>query len=300
MLNTLVTILGPTGIGKTDLAIDLALHFGCDVISADSRQFYREMRIGTAVPSDDQLSKVKHHFIRFISVKDYYSASLFERDVLKLLPSLFEKSGIAIMCGGSGLYIDAVLKGIDDIPDADISVREKYTELFLKEGIESLRMALKLMDPVHYRKVDLKNPKRLIRALEICETTGKPYSSFLGRKKAERDFRIIKIGLEMPRDELYRRINERVDRMIGEGLEDEVRGLMVFRNLNALQSVGYRELFDYFDGKISRQEAINLIKRNSRRFARRQITWWSRDKSIIWFHPSDREGIIRFIEKEII
>mgnify|MGYP000636892593 CR=1 FL=1 len=298
MLNTLVTILGPTGIGKTDLAIDLALHFGSDVISADSRQFYREMRIGTAVPSDDQLSKVRHHFIRFIPVKDYYSASLFERDVLELLPSLFQKSRIAIMCGGSGLYIDAVLKGIDDIPDADRSVREKYTELFLKEGIESLRLALKLMDPVHYRKVDLKNPKRLIRALEICETTGKPYSSFLGRKKAERDFRIIKIGLEMPRDELYRRINERVDRMIGEGLEDEVRGLLEFRHLNALQSVGYRELFDYFDGIISRQEAITLIKRNSRRFARRQITWWSRDKNIIWFHPSEREEIIRLIEKE--
>ncbi|NMC39595.1 MAG: tRNA (adenosine(37)-N6)-dimethylallyltransferase MiaA, partial [Bacteroidales bacterium] len=284
MRNTLVTLLGPTGIGKTDLATHLALYFGSEIISADSRQFYREMRIGTAVPSDDQLSKVRHHFIRFISVADYYSASLFERDVLDLLPSLFKKNRIVIMCGGSGLYIDAVLKGIDDIPDTDPTVRDKYNDLFRKEGIESLRMALKMMDPDHYRKVDLRNPKRLIRALEICETTGKPYSSFLGKKNPVRDFRIIKIGLEMPREDLYRRINERVDRMVSEGLEEEVRGLEEFRSLNALRSVGYREFFDYFDGKISRTEAIGLIKRNSRRFARRQITWWSKDNEIKWFH----------------
>ena len=299
MRNTLVTLLGPTGIGKTDLAIDLAIYFGSEIISADSRQFYREMRIGTAVPSDDQLSKVRHHFIRFISITDYYSASLFERDVINLLPALFKNNTVVIMCGGSGLYIDAVLKGIDDIPDTDPAVREKYTGLFRKEGVESLRMALKMLDPDHYRKVDLRNPKRLIRALEICETTGKPYSSFLGRKKPVRDFRIIKIGLEMPREDLYRRINERVDRMIIDGLEDEVRRLAGFRHMNALQSVGYREFFDYFDGKISRPDAIELIKRNSRRFARRQITWWAKDNDIKWFHPSAGGEIIRYIENEI-
>ena len=195
MKNILIVLLGPTGVGKTDISIDIADRFNCEIISADSRQFFREMRIGTAVPSEHQLNTIKHHFIRFLSVEDYYSASLFERDVLDLLPRLFNRNNIVLMSGGSGMYIDAVCNGIDDIPDVDPIVREKYISIYKEEGIEGLRVALKLLDPEHYAKVDLKNHKRIIRALEICETTGRPYSSFLKKQKRERDFRIIKIGL---------------------------------------------------------------------------------------------------------
>jgi len=300
MQNTLIVVVGPTGVGKTELSIDLAGHFKTEIISCDSRQFYREMVIGTSAPTEEQLSKVRHHFVRFLSVTDYYSASMYERDVLKLLPELFSRNPLVILTGGSGLYVDAVCIGIDDIPDVDPAAREKYWNLYQRDGIESLRIALKLLDPDYYRIVDLKNHKRIIRALEICETTGRPYSSFLKKEKRRRDFRIIKIGLERPRDELYTRINERVDRMIGEGLVEEAHNLLKYRHLNALQTLGYKELFEYFDGKITLETAISLIKRNSRRYAKRQITWWARDKEIRWFNPLQKDDIIMYIETEVL
>lgn len=299
MNNSLIVILGPTGVGKSDISIDIAHHFGSDIISADSRQFFRDMKIGTSVPTDVQLTEIKHHFIRFMPVADYYSSSLFERDVLTLLPDLFRDNRIVLMVGGSAMYIDAVCEGIDDIPDVDQSVRSKLTLKYKEEGIAGLRLALKLLDPEHYKVVDLKNPKRILRALEICETTGRPYSSFLTKQKRERDFQIIRIGLERPRQELYDRINRRVDKMIDDGLENEARALFDLRHLNALNSVGYREFFDYFEGKISREKAIELIKRNSRRYAKRQMTWWGKDKAIAWFSPEKVPEIIRYIESKI-
>ena len=299
MKNILIVLLGPTGVGKTDISIDISRYLKCEIISADSRQFFREMKIGTAVPSDLQLKTIDHHFIRFLSVEDYYSSSLFEREVLELLPILFSKNNVVLMSGGSGMYIDAVCSGIDDIPDVDPYVREKYIAIYNEEGIEGLRAALKLLDPEHYAKVDLRNYKRIIRALEICETAGQPYSSFLKKQKRERDFGIIKIGLERSREDLYRRINARVDEMISMGLEDEARALYKFRKLNALNSVGYKEFFDLFDGKISKEKAIELIKRNSRRYAKRQLTWWSKDKEIKWFHPETVGEIIEYIKETI-
>jgi len=297
MKNILIVLLGPTGVGKTDISIDLATRFSCEIISADSRQFFREMRIGTAVPTDIQLNTVNHHFLQFLSVKDYYSSSLFEKDVLALLPKLFLKNNIALMTGGSGMYIDAVCYGIDDIPDVDPFVREKYISKYKEEGIESLRAALKLLDPEHYARVDLKNYKRIIRALEICETAGRPYSSFLKKQKRERDFRIILIGLERNREDLYSRINQRVDEMVKSGLEQEARQLYDFRNLNAMNSVGYTEFFDFFDGNITREKAIELIKRNSRRYAKRQMTWWGKNEEIKWFSPEKVDEIVEFIEE---
>jgi tRNA dimethylallyltransferase len=295
MKNFLIVLLGPTGVGKTDISIDIAVYFNCEIISADSRQFFREMRIGTAVPTDLQLKTIRHHFIGFLPIGDYYSSSLFERDVLELLPRLFSKNNIVLMSGGSGMYIDVVCNGIDNIPDVDPAVREKYISRYREEGIEGLRIALKLFDPEHYAKVDLKNHKRIIRALEIYETAGRPYSYFLKKQKRERDFGIIKIGLERPRDDLYQRINSRVDDMVRLGLEDEAKRLYNFRNLNALNSVGYREFFDFFDGKTSKEKAVELIKRNSRRYAKRQLTWWGKDNDIRWFKPEQVQDIIDYI-----
>lgn len=299
MKDILIVLLGPTGVGKTDISIEIAEHFNSEIISSDSRQFYREMKIGTAVPDDNQLQRIKHHFIRFISVKDYYSASLFERDVLKLIPDLFSKNKIVLMAGGSGMYINAVCDSIDDIPDVDPEVRLKYIKKQREEGIESLRIALRLLDPEYYSKVDLKNPKRIIRALEICETAGCSYSSFLTKKKKTRDFEILKIGINKPREELYEKINLRVDSMIGMGLEEEAKALYDLKHFNALNSVGYKEFFEFFDGNISYEKAIELIKRNSRRFAKRQLTWWAKDKDIRWFHPDQFQEIIQCIEKNV-
>ncbi len=296
MNKTLIVLLGPTGVGKSDVAIDMAIHFGCDIISADSRQIYREMRIGTAVPDDNQLKIVRHHFVRSIPVEEYYSSSIYERDVLNLLTSFFSTNNVALMSGGSGMYIDAVCNGQDDIPDVDPVAREKYIKLYKDEGINGLRIALRLLDPEHYARVDLNNYKRIIRALEMCETAGRPYSSFLTKQKKVRDFRIIKIGLMRARDELYQRINSRVDDMIRTGLEDEARQLLGYRHLNALNCVGYKEFFEFFDGKISRDKAIELIKRNSRRYAKRQLTWWSKDKEIVWFNPEKKTEIFRYID----
>lgn len=299
MKNILIVLPGPTGVGKTDISIDIAGYFKTEIISADSRQFYREMKIGTSVPDEQQLQKIQHHFIQFISVTDYYSASIYERDVLGLLPRLFVKNNIVLLTGGSAMYIDAVCNSIDDIPDVDPDIRQKYTRIGKEEGIGSLRAALKLLDPVHYTKVDLKNSKRIIRALEICETTGRPYSSFLTRRKKTRDFEIIRIGLNRPREELYSRIDRRAGIMVEKGLEQEAKSLYELRHLNALNSVGYKEFFMYFDGTISYDECIRLIKRNTRRYAKRQLTWWSRNKDITWFHPDQISLIISHIENTI-
>jgi tRNA dimethylallyltransferase len=298
MKNTLIVLPGPTGVGKTAVAIDLAIRLGCEIISCDSRQFYREMRIGTAAPDEKQLALVKHHFIGFLSVSDYYSISLFEHDVLALLPSLFNNSPFAILTGGSMLYMDAVCRGMDNIPDTDPAVRQKYIDMYRREGIGGLRLALKLLDPDHYARVDLHNPRRVMRALEISESTGKPYSSFLTSARKERDFRILKAGLTLGRPELYARIDERVDRMIDAGLENEVTSLKKYRELNALNTVGYREMFMYLDSEITREEAIALIKRNTRRYARRQLTWWNRDKEIKWFDAVNSEMIMTWIKSQ--
>ncbi len=299
MKNTLIVLPGPTGVGKTEIAIDLALRMGCEIISCDSRQFYREMPVGTAAPDKEEMARVRHHFIGFLSVKDYYSISLFERDVLALLPSLFEKNHLAVMTGGSMLYMDAVCRGLDDIPDTDPAVRQKFIEMYRREGIGGLRLALKLLDPDHYAKVDLHNPRRMMRALEISESTGKPYSSFLTAPQKERDFRIIKAGLTRERSDLFNRIDQRVERMIAGGLEQEAASLIKFRGLNALNTVGYREMFSFFDGVITRDQAIALIKRNTKRYARRQLTWWNRDKQIQWFDAGNSNSIMNWIESQM-
>ena len=296
-MKTLIAIIGPTGIGKTDLSIHIAQKLSTEIISCDSRQVYKELKIGTAVPSESQLQKVTHHFIGHKSIHDYYNASMFENEALEILEILFRKYNHVIMTGGSGLYINAVCNGIDDLPNADQELRNELLQRLQIEGVESLRMQLKLIDPDYYRQADTRNPKRILKALEVSLQTGKPYSSFLTNSKKDRSFKIIKIGLQRDRDELYDRINQRVDQMISEGLLVEAKAFYPYKNLNSLNTVGYRELFEYFEGNISLEKAIELIKRNSRHYAKRQISWFGRDKEIHWFHPDDEEKIIEFINK---
>jgi len=296
---TLIVILGPTGIGKTDLSIDIARKLGTEIISSDSRQIYKELKIGTAVPSDAQLMKVKHHFIGNKSIYDYYNASMFEFEVLELLNELYKTYNQAVMTGGSGMYIQAVCDGIDELPTIDTQLRNDLLQKYNDEGIESLRIQLKMLDPESYQKMDLKNPKRILKALEVSIQTGKPYSSFLTRPKKERPFHILKIGLQRDREELYERINKRVDEMVPEGLVEEARRFFKDRHLNSLNTVGYKELFEHFEGKISLTKAIELIKRNSRHYAKRQMSWFSRDKEISWFHPESKQKIIDFIQNNI-
>lgn len=294
-MKSLIVIVGPTGIGKTDLSIDIAKHYHTEIISSDSRQVYKELKIGTAVPSDDQLKQVKHHFIGNVSIYDYYNASMFEFQVIDTLKNLYNKFDQVVMTGGSGMYINAVCDGIDDLPDIDLKLRNDLVQKYEEEGIESLRMQLKMLDPVSYEKVDLKNPKRMLKVVEVSLQTGKPYSSFLSKTKKERDFNIVKIGLERDRAELYERINLRVDQMVKEGLVDEARAYYKDRKLNSLNTVGYKELFEYFDGTISLEKAIELVKRDSRHYAKKQISWFGRDKDITWFHPEKESEIIEFI-----
>jgi tRNA dimethylallyltransferase len=289
MTKTLIVILGPTGIGKTDLSIDIAKYYNAEIVSSDSRQIYKELKIGTAVPSELQLSIVKHHFISNKSIYDYYNASMFEFEVIDLLNKLFIDHDEVIMTGGSGLYINAVCDGIDELPTIDEQLREDLRKKFNTEGIESLRKQLKLLDPEYYKSVDLKNPKRLLKALEVSLMTGKPYSSLLSKTKKKRDFSIVKIGLMRDRDQLYERINKRVDIMVNDGLVEEAKMYFKDRDLNSLNTVGYKELFQYFDGSICLDKAIELIKRNSRRYAKRQISWFKRDSEINWFHPDEKE-----------
>lgn len=293
----LITIIGPTAIGKTALAIDIASHFGCGIISADSRQFFKEMAIGTAVPSKSELEAAKHHFIQHISIFDEYTVGDFERDAVAKLDELFEMNDFAVMVGGSGLYIDAVLKGFDDFPDIDPGVREEIRANYENEGIEYLQRTLKELDPVHYERVAKENPQRMMRALEVSIGSGKPYSSFLNIKKNTRNFVPIIIGLEAEREVMYNRINQRVDIMAKEGLVEEARALYPHKQLNALQTVGYRELFAHFDGEWPLETALEEIKKNTRRFAKRQMTWFKRTEGTKWFDfTTPAANIINYIE----
>ncbi|MCA1756695.1 MAG: tRNA (adenosine(37)-N6)-dimethylallyltransferase MiaA [Bacteroidales bacterium] len=299
MQHNLIVITGATGTGKTGIAADVVRAMPTEIISCDSRQFYREMKTGTAMPSTQLLREIPHHFVGHLSVTDNYSSNLFEKDVLNLLPSLFKKYGFAVMTGGSGLYIDAVTKGIDNIPDTDPEIRKHFQKRYEREGIESLRNELKKADPVHFARVDLQNYKRIIRALEVTASAGRPYSSFLGQKRAGRDFRVIMTGIRRTRDDLYERINRRVDEMVAANLEEEARSLLPYREFNALKTVGYREFFSFFDGDITREKAIELIKRNSRHYARRQETWFKKYDDMKWFTPEEKESLISYISENI-
>lgn len=305
-MNYLITIIGPTAIGKTALSIALAKHFGCDIISCDSRQFFKEMKIGTAVPNDKELVAATHHFIQNKSIFESYSVGDFEQEALSKLDELFQKNNIQIMVGGSGLYVDAVLKGFDDFPDIDDSIRDEINTKFDDLGIEYLQQQLQELDSKYYNKLSvenpqtLQNPQRMKRFVEVCLGTGKPYSSFIEKRKNVRNFTPIVIGLEADRDVMYDRINQRVDIMLNEGLLAEAQSLYPNKHLNALQTVGYRELFDYFDGKTTLDFAIEQIKMNTRRFAKRQITWFKRTENVCWFdYLTDRKEIITTIESQI-
>ena len=298
MEKTLIVITGPTAVGKTALCLDIAKHFDIPIINADSRQIFRELKIGTARPTEEQMQEVKHYFVGILGLEDYYSASLFEQQVLELLDQQFQTHDYALMAGGSMMYIDAVCDGIDDIPTIDDATRDLMKKRLAEEGLEKLCEELKILDPDYYDIVDRQNPRRVVHALEIITMTGKPYTSFRKREKRERPFRIIKIGLNRPREELYERINRRVDQMMAEGLLDEVQSLYPRRSLNALNTVGYKELFDYIDGRWPLEEAVERIKGNTRRYARKQLTWYKKDEQIRWFHPDDKETIINYISQK--
>lgn len=297
MEKLLVVILGPTGVGKTDLSIDIARLFGTSIVSCDSRQIYREMRIGTAVPSEEQLAAVPHFFIHSLSIHDYYNSWQFEQQALEKIRELHREKQVVVMAGGSMMYIDAVCKGIDEIPTIAPELRAELMQKYEKQGLDSIRSILKQLDPVFYEKVDLNNAKRVLHAVEVCLMAGKPYSSLRTNAVKDRGFRILKIGLVREREELYERIDRRVDIMLEEGLEEEVRALYEWRKLNPLNTVGYKEFFDYFDGRIDREETIRLIKRNSRRYAKKQMSWFRRDPEIRWFHPDESERILEEIRK---
>ena len=294
---TLVVITGPTAVGKTALCIKLAKHYGIPIINADSRQIYRELRIGTASPSDEQLREVKHYFVGSIGIDDYYNASLYEQDVLRVLDEQFCHSPIQLLTGGSMMYIDAVCNGIDDIPTIRDDIRNEMKRRYAEEGLEALCADLQRLDPEHYAVVDRKNYRRVIHALEICYQTGQTYTSFRKQERMQRPFRIVKIGLNRERDELYQRINSRVDQMMTDGLLDEARSLYDKRSNNALNTVGYKEMFAYLDSTWTLDEAIERMKGNTRRYARKQLTWFRRDTEMQWFHPKQQEDILNYISK---
>ncbi len=299
MTHTLVVLIGPTGIGKTELSLRLAQTLNTEIISSDSRQIFKELKIGTAAPTPDQLSEVKHHMVATHSVLDYYNAFEFEQDVLKLLDKLFLSHNSVLMTGGSMMYVDAVCKGIDDLPTIDPELRQEVMDLYNNKGLDAIRRQLKMLDPEFYKQVDLKNHKRVMHALEVCLMTGKPYSSLRTNTNRKRPFNILKIGLDMDRAELYNRINYRVDIMVKEGLFDEAKAFYHLKNHNSLNTVGYKEIFGHWDGEYDADTAIELIKRNSRRYAKRQLSWFRRDKDIKWFHPKDVEKIINFVTSEL-
>ncbi|MDF0716176.1 tRNA (adenosine(37)-N6)-dimethylallyltransferase MiaA [Muricauda sp. 334s03] len=278
----LLAVVGPTAIGKTALGIRLAKHFDTDILSADSRQFFKEMEIGTAVPSYEELNEVHHHFIQHKSIFEPYSVGDFEKEAINLLDDVFQKKDIAVMVGGSGLYVDAVVSGLDEFPEVDPKIREQLNQQLEEEGLESLQKELNQRDPEYYKTVDLDNPHRLIRALEVCLATDKPYSSFLNRPKAERSFKAFYIGIEAPREMIYERINTRVDLMMDAGLLDEAKKLYPHKELNALQTVGYKELFEYIEVQCTLEFAVSEIKKNTRRFAKRQLTWLRKNEAILW------------------
>lgn len=295
----LLVIAGPTAVGKTETCLNLARYFQTEIVSSDSRQFFKEMDLGTAKPSYGELSAVPHHFINSLSVHDDYDVRRFEQDVLVLLQELFQKHELVLMTGGSGLYIDAVCHGFDDIPDVDPAIRQKLISDFEENGIEYLQKELEILDPDYYEIVDINNPQRLMRGLEVSLGTGKPFSSFRKSQKKIRDFEVIKIGLEREREELYQRIDLRMDSMIEKGLFEEAEVLFPLRHLNALQTVGYSEIFAFLEGKYDKEEAIRLLKRNSRRYAKRQLTWFRRIPDMTWFHPDQYEELVAFIKNEI-
>ena len=295
----LVVVLGPTGSGKTDLAVALAHHFSTEIISTDSRQFYKGMPIGTAQPTAEQLAAVPHHFIADRLPEEELSAGGYEREALERLEELFTRHNVVVAVGGSGLYIDALCEGFDDLPSDTREVREELMRRLADEGLEALVEELRVRDEAYWAVVDRKNPARIVRALEVCITSGLPYSSQRTATKRERPFDVVKLGVLWDREELYDRINRRVDMMVAEGLEEEARGVFHLRHLSSLQTVGYREFFDYFDGTISREEAIDLVKRNSRRYAKRQMTWFRRDTSTRWLAPNDTAGAIEIVNEAL-
>ena len=299
MPHTLIVLIGPTGVGKTELSLSIAEHFQTCILSADSRQLYQDLKIGTAAPTPSQLARVPHHFVGTLGLTDYYSAAQYEADVLEKLEGLFQHNDTVVLTGGSMMYVDAVCKGIDDIPTVDKETRELMLQRYEEEGLETLCAELKILDPEYYQIVDLKNPKRVIHALEICYMTGKAYTSFRTQKHKERPFRIIQIGLTREREELYDRINRRVDEMMQEGLLEEAKSVYPFKHLNSLNTVGYKEIFNYLDGEWSLDFAIEKIKQNSRIYSRKQMTWFKRNPNIQWFHPEQKEEIMNYINDQL-
>lgn len=298
MPHTLIVLIGPTGVGKTELSIRLAEQFHTSIVSSDSRQLYADLKIGTAAPTPEQLQRITHHLIGTLKLTDYYSAAQYEQEALAILEKLFATHSTVILTGGSMMYVDAICKGIDDIPTIDAETRELMLQRYQTEGLETLCAELRLMDPEYYNIVDLKNHKRVIHALEICYMTGKTYTSFRTQQKKERPFRILKIGLTRERAELYDRINHRVDQMMDEGLLEEARSVYPHRALNSLNTVGYKELFQYFDGSWELPFAIEKIKQNSRIYSRKQMTWFKRDEEIQWFHPEQEAEILSYLHQQ--
>ena len=298
-MHTLIVLIGPTGVGKTELSLRLAEHFHTCIVSADSRQLYADLKIGTAAPTPEQLRRVRHHFVGTLKLTDYYSAAQYEADVLKLLETLFDEQDTVLLTGGSMMYVDAICKGIDDIPTVDAETRQLMLHKYETEGLEQLCAELRLLDPEYYKIVDLKNPKRVIHALEICYMTGKTYTSFRTSPKKERPFRIVKIGLTRNREELYDRINRRVEQMMEDGLLEEARRVYPYRNLNSLNTVGYKEMFKYLDGEWTLPFAMEKIKQNSRIYSRKQMTWFKRDEEIRWFHPEQEAEILAYCRQAI-
>lgn len=294
---SLIVLVGPTGVGKTETSLALAEHFHAPILNADSRQIYKGMTVGTAAPTLEERARAEHHFVQFLNPGDYYSAAQFEMDAMALLEDLFQKHDYVLLSGGSMMYIDAVCHGIDDIPTVDDVTRKMMLERYENEGLEPLVQELRVLDPEYYQIVDLKNPKRVIHALEICYMTGKTYSSFRTNTKKQRPFHIVKVGLRREREVLYDRINRRVTKMIQDGLEEEVKALLPFRNTNSLNTVGYKEMFAYFDGKMSLEEAADKIRQNSRIYSRKQMTWFKRDNQIKWFEPEQLGDIIAYISE---
>jgi len=292
---TLLVLLGPTGVGKTNISLRMAEQLGCPIISSDSRQFYCELKIGTAAPTMEQLKRVKHYFIGTHSIHDEYNAGQYETDVIGLLDELFKKHKVVMLVGGSMMYIDAICNGMDDIPTIDPDTRAFWQHYYGENGLESIQNELRRLDPAYSSLVDLQNPKRILHALEICSVTGEPYSNLRTGQRKLRNFNVVKIGLNRPRPELYERINARVDEMIAEGLVEEAKEFYQYKNLNTLNTVGYKELYNYLDGLWTLDFAVNMIKQDSRRYAKRQLTWFNRDKEILWFHPDELESKIELV-----
>jgi tRNA dimethylallyltransferase len=296
---TLIIIAGPTAVGKTDLCVELAQRLRTEVISADSRQFYRELNIGTAKPNWEEMKGVTHHFINSHSITEYFSVGDFERECIRKLNNIFITNDVAILTGGSGMFIKVISDGIDDMPDADLELREQLMQTLKNEGLNPLLRQLEFLDPTYYNKVDQQNSQRIVRALEVCIATGRPFSSFHINQKIERPFNILKIGLERPREQLYQRIDQRMNQMLAAGLVEEAKYLLPYRLHNALQTVGYKEVFDFFDGNTTYDEMVSLLKRNSRRYAKRQLTWFKNQDNLTWFEASKKEEVFHFIETQL-